>query len=188
MTQIKRFPKWGLVVFLVCIGGIAIFLQTHNYTFTDNDIKDIFGAQVYRLTIESRDGERLCWGRSVNGLRKKMASEPLQSGQSEMILAVGPFEGDTFSVASKIVPPVINRDITYGAGRLRVKNVKTNAVTQSLTTDQDGSVWFAAWTETIDGVDNPVRFGFGKNKPIFFVVDTQDIFDRIKPFVIGPSL
>ena len=158
MNAFLHWPTIRRIALIVGSLGLACYLfWLQRYTFTDADITWMFGSQIFRTTINAKEGQKLCFGSSIDGSRSENFVWPIRTGQSRMTLAVS-FEHKFLSVGIRLQPP----GSSNGAEpqRFQFGEIKSNMMEFMLVNDPDGSVWFAEWDEEKDGKKNHVRFGY----------------------------
>ncbi|MBX9656592.1 hypothetical protein K2Y11_23490 [bacterium] len=164
-TSIFWFTAWriGVIVLLLSLIGYIVWLQ--RYTFTDQDVTDLCGASIFRTSITTKDGQKLCFGRQVDGIRSAGASSEFKAGTQDAVIAVS-YRDRSLTVSLLFRPPLADRvpdpAINFLTRSLssRIDDVKSNGVAIAFDEQPDGSVWLAEWEEVQEGQKKKINYGY----------------------------
>lgn len=164
-SSIFWFAAWriGLIAIFLSLIGYIVWLQ--RYTFTDQDVTDLCGVTIFRTSVTAKEGQKLCFGRQIDGIRSAGGSSEFKAGTQDVVIAVSS-RGRSLTVSLLFRPPLADQipdpAIRFSTRSLssRIDDVKSNGVAIAFNEQPDGSVWLAEWVEEKEGQKKKIKYGY----------------------------
>jgi hypothetical protein len=161
-SSIFWFTAWriGAIVLFLSLIGYIVWLQ--RYTFTDNDVLKMFGATVYRLRVDAKNGQQLRFGIMFDGERMTTASDSIHDGPVDLTVAVNLNEHNLSLAVKQDRNRWRRSSLIFHSGVTKTSYYVNDptTITFPFIKENDGSVWLAEWNEEINGQTKKVRYGF----------------------------
>jgi len=158
------FSVWRLALIALFLGLVGHIFWLQRYTFTDGDVQDLCGVNIFHTRITLKEGQRINLGRLMDGSRISGGSGGFNPGTRKTVVAAG-FRNGTLTISFLFEPvretvAIPGLEITTRTFSSVFDHVNTNVVGFRFDEQPDGSVWLAEWDEEKDGQTKKVKYGY----------------------------
>ncbi|MBX9656591.1 hypothetical protein K2Y11_23485 [bacterium] len=163
-SSIFWYAAWriGLIAIFLSFVGYIVWLQ--RYTFTDQEVQHLFGGIIHRTNMHLDEGQRICFGRLIDGSRIVESSRKFSSGMRKAII-VACYRDERLTVSLELKPAGYfglfrSKGVSPGSLFSCVDGIHTNRLDIRFNEQPDGSVWLAEWVEEKEGQKKIIKYGY----------------------------